>query len=323
MRVLLTGAFGNLGSATLDALLTAGHQVRCFDRPSRTARRAARSLGSAIEVVWSDIGDRAALVRATADRDAVIHDAALIPPASERDPGLTFRVNVEGTRNVIEACELASARPRLVFASSISVFGPTPDRPPPRRSDDPLNPSDHYSRSKVACEERIRASELDWVILRFGAALPVVPRGFGDFDAEALFRIDPDARVELVHARDVALAQVRAIEVPEAVGRILLIGGGARCQVRMRDLGAVHLEALGIDRLPDAAFGREPYYTDWLDTSESQSLLEFQRHDFADLRREIEHALRFARPLLRPFGPLIRRRLLRKSVFWRAASGAR
>lgn len=70
-------------------------------------------------------------------------------------------------------------------------------------------------------------------------------------------------------------------------------------------------EALGIGRLPDAAFGREPYYTDWLDTSKSQSLLGHQRHDLADLRREIEHRLRFVRPLLR------------KSVFWQTGMRAR
>jgi nucleoside-diphosphate-sugar epimerase len=318
VHVLLTGAFGNLGSATLRELLSAGHQVRCFDQPSRSARRAARALPGAAEVVWGDIGDREALARAAADRDAVIHDAALIPPASERDPGLTHRVNVEGTRNVLEACRAAPAKPRLVFASSVSVFGPTPDRPPPRRADEPVHPTDHYSRSKLACEEMIRASGLAWVILRLGAAAPEVPRGLLDFDAAAFFRVDPDTRVEFVHPCDVALAQTRAIEVPEAVGRILLIGGGPSCQVRMRDLGRVYFEAMGIGRLPDAAFGREPFYTDWMDTSESQALLGYQRHSFDDFRRAVERRMRFARPLLRPFGALIRRRLLRQSAAWRA-----
>jgi nucleoside-diphosphate-sugar epimerase len=194
-------------------------------------------------------------------------------------------VNVEGTRNVLGACQAAPTKPRLVFASSVSVFGPTLDRPPPRRADDPVHPTDHYSRSKVACEEMIRASGLPWVILRLGAALPAAPRGLGDFDAESWFRIDPETRVEFVHPRDVARAQVRAIEVPEAVGRVLLIGGGARCQVRMRDVGAVHLEAAGIGRLPDAAFGREPYYTD--DRLQRVNAARLQRHDLADLRREV------------------------------------
>src|ERR1700726_3911726 len=55
MRVLLTGAFGNIGSSTLEELQKQGHQVRCFDIKQATYLRKARRLAKSVEVMWGDI----------------------------------------------------------------------------------------------------------------------------------------------------------------------------------------------------------------------------------------------------------------------------
>src|SRR3990172_7655754 len=148
MRVLLTGAFGNIGSAALQELLAAGHQVRCLDLPSKKTKQFASTLPASVEVVWGNLSDEALVRSAVAGCDAVIHNAAILPPASENNPELAKRVNIDGTATLIAACEAQAKKPKFVFASSVSLFGNTLDQTPPRRAVDPIVTSDHYTRSK-------------------------------------------------------------------------------------------------------------------------------------------------------------------------------
>ena len=127
----------------------------------------------------------------------------------------------------------------------------------------------------------IVASDLDWIILRFGAVPPPSPSRKNALGLKEMFAIDPGTRVEYVDCRDAGLAQARAVSCDEAVRKILLIGGGKSCQIHMRDLYDAALDAMGVGSFPDSAYGEEPCYTDWLDTEESQRLLQYQRYGFA------------------------------------------
>ena len=315
MRVLLTGAFGNVGTETIRELLAAGHEVRAFELSSKRNEKVAAQFGSRIEVVWGDLRRAQDVNDAIVACDAVIHDAAIIPPASEKNPELTRDVNVEGTKNVIAACEAQSPSPRLILASSISLFGPCQDKPPPRHPREPIVPTDHYTHSKARCEEMLRESRLDWVILRFGAVTPLVLELSGEVALDDFFSVDPGSRVEYVHPSDVGFAQTRAIDCDEALQQVLLIGGGKSSQIHMRDLNAALLGAIGIGVLPDSLFGDTPFYTDWMDTEESQRLLQYQRHDFPSYRRDIYDRMRWTRRLVRPLRRPIRRYLERKSPY--------
>lgn len=75
MRVLLTGAFGNLGLPTLRELLRRGHEVRCFEVPSRRTRKRAAEFGKQIEVIWGDIRDARQVHEAVAGQQAIVHNA--------------------------------------------------------------------------------------------------------------------------------------------------------------------------------------------------------------------------------------------------------
>ncbi|HET6417896.1 MAG TPA: hypothetical protein VFG22_16485, partial [Polyangiales bacterium] len=66
------------------------------------------------------------------------------------------------------------------------------------------------------------------------------------------------------------------------------------------------------------AYGTDAYYCDWLDTDESQALLNFQRISFEDFIGEMRRASRFTRPLTRMFSPMIRWFMLRYSDAWQA-----
>jgi nucleoside-diphosphate-sugar epimerase len=313
VRVLLTGAFGNIGRETLRELLRAGHEVRAFDLATPRSRRVAAGFEGLAEIRWGDVTRPEDVDAAVSGCEGVIHDAAIIPPRSESDPVLARRVNVDGTQNVLTACAAQGNRPRLVFASSIALFGLTQDQPPPRRADDPVVPTDHYSRSKAECEEKLRASGLDWVIVRFAAAPGDDPDPEAMRDLSGLFRIDPATRVEYLHPADAGLAQVRALECDEARQRVLLIGGGPGCQITMGQLNDAFLDALGVGPFPASAYGEQALYTDWIDTTESQRLLGYQRHRFEDSSPTRRRRMRRVRPFVRMVRGPIRWWLLRHS----------
>ena len=274
MNVLLTGAFGNVGKSALEELLRQGHTVRCFDLKTKANERAARQFRGRIELVWGDLRCPEDVAVAVRDQDVVVHLAFIIPKMSatgiesEARPDWAREINVGGTRNLLDAMQALPRPPKLIFASSYHVFGRTQDQPPPRTVLDPVRPIEHYAHHKVACEHMVRASGLDWVIFRLAATLPLAIQ----LDP-GMFDVPLENRMEFVYTRDVGLAIANGVGSEDVWGRVLLIGGGARCQYTYREIVRRILEAMGVGMLPEQAFGSVPFCTDWLDTSESHRLL--------------------------------------------------
>jgi nucleoside-diphosphate-sugar epimerase len=309
MKVLITGAFGNIGSATVAELIRQGHQVRAFDLATPNTQRAAARFQGQIEVQWGDIRNAAAVNKAVADRDAIIHLAAVIPPVSDEQPALAEAVNVGGTRNVIAAAQQQTAPPKMFLASSFDVFGNTTHLPPPRRVTDPVAATNGYTQHKIDCEGLIKQSGLNWVIARF-CDVPIAHDPH-----PIMYEIPLDTRFEVIHRADLALAITNVLACDEAWGQTLLIGGGARCQIRYRDYLFGMLTSMGIGPLPEAAFTQQPYCTDWLDTDYSQRLLQYQRHSFDDIVREIAAGLMWQRLAATLLRPIVRQRLLKLSPY--------
>ncbi len=320
VRVLVTGAFGQLGRVAVERLLREGHEVVAFDVPKRRNRRVARRFRGGVTTVWGDIREAKDVRACVAVCDAIVHNAGILAPPSEKNPELARAVNVDGTRHLLDAMKSKAAPPVLVFSSSLSVCGLRTPGGPPLTADDPATPTDHYTTHKAECERMLQESGLPFVILRIGVsvganlgAVELSPDVF-----RLLFSIDPDTRLEWVHPEDVALAQARAIETPAAFGKILMIGGGEGCQLTFRELYGTMFEASGVGRFPPEAYGRGPYYCDWLDTTESEALLRYQQHRFDDFVEEFRAAYRWTRPLARAFAPVVRRAMLHYSDAWQA-----
>jgi UDP-glucose 4-epimerase len=319
MNVLLTGAFGNIGTSTLQELIGQGHRVRCFDLKTRANRKAALTLARRAEVMWGDLRRYDDVVAAVQGQDVVIHLAFIIPKLSltgfesEDHPDWAQEVNVGGTRNLIAAMETQPRPPKLLFASSYHIYGRTHDQPPPRTVDDPVQPIEHYALHKVECEEMIRASGLEWSILRLAASLPIAMK----LDP-GMFDIPLDNRMEYVHTRDVGLAFANAVGSPEVWGKTLLIGGGPRCQYTYGEITQKVLDGMGLGELPEEAFTSIPFPTDWVDTTESQRLLAYQRHTLDDYVQDMQGLLAHRRYLVRAFRPLIRYVLLKQSPHYQA-----
>jgi nucleoside-diphosphate-sugar epimerase len=321
MKVLLTGAFGNIGASALEELTQRGHQVRCFDVKTAANRKAARKIlatrkiqGKA-EVVWGDLRNPRDVAAAVQGQDVVVHLAFVIPTtlsatgvSSEDDPEWARSINVGGTQNVLGAMKAQPTPPKLLFTSSLHIYGRTHDQPPPRTVDDIPQPIEEYAKHKVECEYMVKESGLTWTIFRLAAALPV--RLVLDSD---MFDVPLDNRIEFVHTRDVGLAVANGLENDRVWGSTWLIGGGPACQLYQRDIVGGVLDAVGVGMLPEEAFTDVPYPTDWLDTAESQEVLQFQRRTLDDYIDEVKGLLGFRRHLIVAFRPLIRRWLLSKS----------
>ncbi|MDV6270859.1 NAD-dependent epimerase/dehydratase family protein [Rhodococcus globerulus] len=310
MKVLLTGAFGNIGSHVLTELVRRGHDVRCFALDTTEDRKRASTFHG-IETIWGDIRDYQTVEAAVAGVDVVLHLAAVIPPTSELDVPRAAKVNVEGTRNVVTAALAQSDRPKLLFASTFDVHGRTMHRKPPRRVDDPLEATDGYTAQKIEAEQIVRQSGLTWFIPRF-ADVPVIGERGAD---PIMFEIGLDNRIEVLHPDDAAVALANALETPQVWGRVLFVGGGETCQVTYRDYLARMLRAMGMKPLPEKAFSGREYVTDWVDTEESQRLLQYQNHSFDDITDDIAGTLGWKRWIVPVVKPLVRRSMLKMSPY--------
>jgi UDP-glucose 4-epimerase len=314
MKILLTGATGNVGSHTLPELVGRGHEVRCLLRLSNANRRFASARGAGVEVRWGDLTDAEAVRGAAEGTDTVVHLAGVIPPTSDDRPELARQVNVDGTANVVAACLAQPTPPSLLFSSTFDVHGHTLHKNPPRRVDDPLEATDPYTSHKIEAERLVRGSGLRWSILRL-SDVPIL--GVRD-PHPIMFEIGLRNRMESLHADDAGLAIANALETPEVWGRVLFVGGGPSCQTTYREYLTRLLGAMGVDPLPDEAFSDKVYATDWIDTEESQRLLRYQRHTFDDIAEAVARSLGWKRRLVPLASPLARASLLRLSPYWRA-----
>jgi nucleoside-diphosphate-sugar epimerase len=315
MKVLVTGALGNVGSYTVGALLEEGHAVVAFDLESPRTRKLAARLGERVHVRWGDVTDPTSVGAALEGVDAVVHLAAILNP--EKAPDLARRVNVDATRGLIAQMEVSPTARRLVFASSQGVFGDVQDREPPLRADTPVSPTDDYGRHKVACEQAIQGSRLQWSILRLGAAPPIRLTGWSH-DPTILFDFSPDARFEFVHPADAGVAFARAVSCEEGIGKILYVGGGEKCRTTHREFCNELMNAMGIGALPTEAFVRKEvrrFFGDWLDTEESQRLLRYQHRGLGEVKADMRKDLGALVPVIRLLRPLVTWYITRNSPY--------
>jgi nucleoside-diphosphate-sugar epimerase len=228
----------------------------------------------------------------------------VLPPVTERAPELAYEINVNSTLRLLADIEGRVKKPLLVYPSSVTVFGCPEPSDRLMTAADPVAPSDNYTRHKVEVEQALAASTAPWVVLRVGVSVDSRTL-FADLEMlRKLFRVSPDNPLEYVHPRDVATAMVNAINNPRAVSRILLLGGGGDCRITQQQFLQAGLGALGVN-LPRNMLGTERYYTGWMDTAETQEILQFQCHRFADYQLDMRRRLRWLRLLTAPLSPLV------------------
>lgn len=200
MTILITGATGLVGARLVQRLIEAGIDCRALVRAGKEAPVGA-------EGVEGDLFDSSTLARAVDGVSDVVHLAAVF---RTQDTDLIWKSNLEGTRNLISAVNTHAPEARFVLASTSTVYE---DGPYPGREDDELEPRQPYPASKVAAEQELRESGLNWTVLRF----PFV-YGDGDGHLEALpglaraLELHPATRLSTIHHRDIAAAVMLALD---------------------------------------------------------------------------------------------------------------
>ncbi|MDE2822270.1 MAG: NAD(P)-dependent oxidoreductase [Chloroflexota bacterium] len=270
---LITGGAGSVGRQLVEMFAAAGRPVRVFDLPMMDFTGLEDRDG--IEIARGDITDADGVRAAVSGVDAVLHLAAILPPNSERDRDLTFRVNVAGTQNIIDAMEATNPRARLVFTSSISTYGDTSAEDPPVRTSHAQSAIDIYADSKIEGERLIRASSLDnATVLRIAAiAVPAF------LEPPTPWPFMEDQRVEMVHRDDVADALFASASVPDAGDKVFNIGGGPTWQLRGRDYVRDFFDVMGAP-VELATYRDAPGWVDWYDTDDSQRILGYQNRSY-------------------------------------------
>ena len=177
MKLFLTGGAGYIGSACLRWLIRRGHDPIAYDNLSE-GNAAAIPEG---RLVVGDLSDADRMAAAMRDHrtDAVLHFAALASvPDSIADPDAYYRVNVVGTKNVLDAMRTAGVS-RIVFSSTAATYGFNAEMP--LREDSPQIPETPYGTTKLAAEWLIkdyaRAYNLGYTLLRYFNASGADPDG--------------------------------------------------------------------------------------------------------------------------------------------------
>ena len=246
MKVAVTGATGHVGANLVRTLVDAGHHVRALTHHGNR-----RGLdGVACELVAADLLDGASLQRAFAGCEQVYHLAARISIVPG-DEAAVRAVNVDGTRNVVDAC-LAAGVGRLVHFSSIHALSPRPLALPIDETR-PLTSGavPPYDRSKAAGEREVLAGlerGLDAVIIN-----PTAILGPHDFGPSAMGRVLldlyhrrlpalVDGGFDWVDVRDVVAGAITAAATARP-GERYLLGGEHRS---VAQLAALVSEVTGV-----------------------------------------------------------------------------
>lgn len=231
MTTLVTGASGFIGSAIVRRLLQAGHQVRVLLR-EHSPRDNIDDLP--VEIVIGDLTDIASLKHAVSGCCSLFHAAADYRLWA-RNPDDMYKVNVDGTRNIMLMAAAAGVS-RIVYTSSVATLGHTADGAPadestPSSLDDMIG---HYKRSKFMAEHIVRklVAEQQLPAVIVNPAGPVGPRDIkptptGQMVLDTMRGRMPgyiDTGLNIVHVDDVAEGHLLAFDKGISGERYILGG---------------------------------------------------------------------------------------------------
>ncbi len=268
--MLVTGGAGFIGSHVVERLVELGHVVRVLDNFSTGRRENLEAADGRHDLLEADVRDIAAVREAVRGVTVVFHQAALASvPRSVDDPVTTNEVNAGGTLNVLMASREAGVR-RVVYASSSSVYGDTPELP--KREDMRPRPESPYAVSKLTAEHYCRVFSdlygLECVSLRYFNVFG--PRQVPDSQYAAVIPLfvtsllggtppavhgDGEQSRDFTYVANVVDANIAAATNPGAIGEVINIACGSSFTINelfrmLRDLTGASVEPRHVDPRP-------------------------------------------------------------------------
>lgn len=232
MRILITGAGGQIGGDLVHALARRDHEIIATDVAVKPDR-----VEAAANVTWHhlDVTDPSAVMALFRQvrPERVFHLAAILSARGEEIPQTTYRVNELGTFHILEACR-ETGTGQLIFTSSIAVFGPDTHTETPTPDDAPRHPTTMYGVNKASGEllgsYYHKRYGFDFRAVRFPGLISAAMPGGGTSDYALFMYVDavrigayeafcrPDTVIPLMYMPDALRA---LIELSEAdAGRL-------------------------------------------------------------------------------------------------------
>ncbi|CAN5924101.1 NAD-dependent epimerase/dehydratase family protein [soil metagenome] len=247
MKALVTGAAGFIGSNVVRTLLQDGHDVRALHLPGENVRNLR---GLDVERMAGDVTDRDQMRAAVRGCEVVFHLAAVYALWT-KDADCMQRVNVEGTRNVLDAARAEGVR-RVVHTSSIARFGGQgPRAEATEQSAFALGATgDRYSRSKADAHELAVAAARAQDVVIVAPCGPIGPGDAGPTPTGRLLLSAVKMPIALVADTSTNFADVRDM----ARGHVLAAERGKRGETYLlgcRNLSLVEIARMALDALGD------------------------------------------------------------------------
>lgn len=222
--VFVTGGSGRLGRALIDRLIKEGRVVKVL---LHEENKEIQNLPGVIAYV-GELSDFRLLKNACQGVGTVFHLAAVVG-VHKKGPTELMRVNVHGTRNVIDAAR-ASKVERIIFASAMSVYGRI--RKDILTEESAVKPSDSYGYSKALAEKEVINSGLSYTVFRIAT---IYGPGFESFfirmvnlvkDGRGFLVGEGNNHIPLIHINDVIDAFILALNRKKSVDNTYLISDG-------------------------------------------------------------------------------------------------
>ncbi|MBT3555997.1 MAG: NAD(P)-dependent oxidoreductase [Chloroflexi bacterium] len=276
--VLVTGGAGSMGRQVCARLALDGHAVKAFDLA--TANFA--DLPQGVVAFPGDLTSVEDVQAAVEGVDAVVHLAAILPPVANELIELTQRVNVGGTQIIVDAIKSNAPKARLVFSSSVSVYG-TQMSDAEITTSQTYAPDDNYAKTKAESEQIVIDSDLDSCVLRIsGVSIPIFQ------EPPAAWPFLPDQKIEFVHRDDAVNAIVAGVTAElDDSSRIVNVSGGASWRTTGAKYVADYFMMIEVDPT-DAIFQSETGHFAWYSEQGGNAALNYQQTSYQQYLEQLQ-----------------------------------